>query len=176
MESIGLVTAEMPVLRIVQGQVGASGVDVFGATIPGLKGAAPEVRLFEGLQQRRETVIALEDGILEKGSEGMTILLRVTKHKDADLIVTISEDRMKGFLSFTPARGTGASIAVQEVRARIQDAGIIKGVDEARLLKVLDLVARGKFFKDQPHRGGEAAAPDEEDRSHSTSALPQERR
>ncbi len=146
-ESIGLVTAEMPVLRIVQGQVGASGVDVFGATIPGLKGAAPEVRLFEGLQQRRETVIALEEGILEKGSDGMTILLRVRRHRDADLVVTISDDRMKGFITFTPARGTGASLDVQEVRARIQDAGIIKGVDETKLLKALDLVARGKFFK-----------------------------
>ncbi len=163
-ESVGRVNAEMPVLRIVQGAAGASGVDVFGTTVPGLKGATPEARLFEGLQQRRDLVVSLEDGVLEKGSDGMAILLRVRKHKDAELTVTISEDRMKGFLSFSPARGTGSTIAVQEVRARIQDAGIIKGVDEARLLKVLDLVARGKFFKDQLIAEGKVPLPDEVDR------------
>ena len=163
-ESVGRVNAEMPVLRIVQGAAGASGVDVFGTTVPGLKGATPEARLFEGLQQRRDLVVSLEDGVLEKGSDGMAILLRVRKHKDAELTVTISEDRMKGFLSFSPARGTGSTLAVQEVRARIQDAGIIKGVDEARLLKVLDLVARGKFFKDQLIAEGKVPLPDEVDR------------
>ena len=133
-------------------------MDVFGTTVPGLKGATPEVRLFEGLQQRREIVVAVEEGVLEKGSEGMTILLRVRQHQDAELTVTISDDRMKGFLSFSPARGTGVSIDVQEVRARIQEAGIVRGVDEARLLKVLDLVARGEVFQGPAHRGGQAAA------------------
>lgn len=163
-EAIGRATAEMPILRIVQGQAGASGVDVFGASIPGLKGATPEVRLFEGLQQRRDTVVAVEEGILEKGSDGMTILLRVRRHQDADLVVTVSDDRMKGFLSFTPARGTGSSIDVQEVRTRIKEAGIVMGIDEARLLKALDLVARGKFFKNTLIAEGRLPPPGEENR------------
>ncbi|HTP58724.1 MAG TPA: flagellar assembly protein A, partial [Spirochaetia bacterium] len=163
-ESVGQVRAELPVLRIMQGATGASGVDVFGTTVPGLRGATPEVRLFEGLQQRRDLVVSLEEGVVEKGSDGMTILLRVRKHRDADLTVTISDDRMKGLLSFTPAQGTGATIDVQEVRARIQDAGIVKGVDEARLLKVLDLVARGKFFKNALIAEGRRGPPGEENR------------
>jgi hypothetical protein len=163
-ESVGRVTAEMPVLRIIQGAVGASGVDVFGASVPGLKGATPEVRLLEGLQQRRDTVVALEEGILEKGSDGMAIILRVRRHRDADLAVSITDDRLKAFLTFTPARGTGAAIDVQEVRSRIQEAGVVKGIDEARLLKALDLVARGKFFKNLLVAEGKLPPPGEENR------------
>jgi len=163
-ESVGQVKAEQAVLRITQGVAGASGVDVFGTTVPGLKGATPEVRLFEDVQQRRDLVVSLAEGVLEKGSDGMTILLRVRKHRDADLMVTISEDRMKAFLSFMPAQGTGATIDVQEVRARIRDAGVIKGVDEGRLLKVLDLVARGKFFKNALIAEGKRLPPAEENR------------
>jgi uncharacterized protein (DUF342 family) len=143
-ETVGRVTAEMAVLRVVPGAAGPSGVDVFGAVVPGLKGATPEVRLFEGLQQRRELVVAVEEGLLEKGSHGMTILLRVRPHRDAELRITISDDKMKGYLGFTPSRGTGSSIDVQEVRSRIQEAGIVRGLDEGRLVKALDIIARGK--------------------------------
>ena len=163
-ESVGRVTAEMPVMRIVQGAAGAAGVDVFGASVAGLRGSAPEARLFEGLQQRRDVVVATEEGILEKGSDGMVILLRVRRHRDADLTVTISDDRMKGFLTFTPAQGSGATMDVQEVRTRIQEAGVVKGGDETRLLKALDLVARGKFFKNLLIAEGKLPPPGEENR------------
>jgi hypothetical protein len=163
-ESVGRVTAETQVMRIVQGAVGAAGVDVFGTSVPGLRGATPEVRLFEGLQQRRDLVVATEEGILEKGSDGMVILLRVRRHRDADLVVTISDDRMKAFVTFTPAQGTGATMDVQEVRTRIEEAGVVKGVDETKLLKALDLVARGKFFKNLLVAEGRLPPPGEENR------------
>jgi len=163
-ESIGRVTAEMPVLRIIPGAVGASGVDVFGTSIPGLKGAMPEVHVFEGLQQRRDLVVAVEEGILETGKDGAAVLLRVRHHRDADLSVTISDDRMKGFLSFTPAQGTGATIDAQEVRARITEGGIIKGIDEAKLAAALDLIARGRLFKDTLIAEGRRPAPGDENR------------
>lgn len=163
-ESIGIVKAEMPVLRIVQGAVGASGVDVFGTSMPGLRGTTPEVRLFEGLQQRRDLVVAQEEGVLEKGSDGMAILLRVRKHRDAELTVNVSDNRMKALLSFAPARGTGSTIDVQEVRTRIKEAGVVAGVDEAKLLKALDMVARGKFFKDMLIAQGKLPPPGEENR------------
>ena len=163
-ESMGLVAPESPVVRIVAGAVGASGVDVFGATVPGLTGVTPEVRLFEGLQLRRDLVVATEEGVLEKGSNGMAVLLRVRKHKDAALDVRITDDRMKAFLSFAPARGTGATIDVKEVRERVQEAGVVKGLSEERLVKALDNIARGKFFKDMLIAEGRQPPPDQEER------------
>jgi hypothetical protein len=116
------------------------------------------------LQQRRDLVVATEEGILEKGSDGMVILLRVRRHRDADLVVTISDDRMKAFVTFIPAQGTGATIDVQEVRTRIEETGVVKGVDETRLLKALDFVARGKFFKNLLVAEGRRPPPGEENR------------
>ena len=145
-DTVGHVTVELPVLRIVPGLAGPSGIDVFGTVVPGLKGDTPEVRLFEGLQQRRELVVAVEAGLLEKGSQGMTILLRVRPYRDAALHVTISDDRMKGFLGFTPSRGTGEPIDPQRVRAMIEEAGIVRGLDEGRLLKAMEAIEKEKAF------------------------------
>ena len=102
--------------------------------------------MFEGLQQRRELVVAVEEGLLEKGSHGMNILLRVRPHRDAELRITISDDRMKGFLAFTPSRGTGWPVDVREVRSKIEEAGIVRGLDEGRLNKALESIAQGKAF------------------------------
>jgi uncharacterized protein len=162
-DTVGRVTVEMPVLRIVPGFVGPSGVDVFGAVVPGLHGATPEVRLFEGLQQRRELVVAIEEGLLEKGSGGMTILLRVRPFRDAELNVTISEDRMKGFLSYLPPRGTGSTMDAQKVRALIEEAGIVRGLDEGRLVKVLEVISRGKAFSNILIAEGRRPPPGTED-------------
>ena len=163
-ESVGRVSRESPVVRVVPGSVGASGVDVFGTSVPGLRGTTPEVRLFEGLQQRRELIVATDEGVLEKGSDGMAVLLRVRKHRDADITVTVSDDRMKGTLTFVPAAGTGSTIDVNEVRERIKEAGIVKGIDEAVLTKALDSVARGKLFKDLVIARGKLPPEGQEDR------------
>jgi uncharacterized protein (DUF342 family) len=162
-DAVGQVTVEMQVLRIVPGSAGPPGVDVFGAVVPGVKGATPEVRLFEGLQQRRELVVAIEAGLLEKGSAGMSILLRVRPHKDAELNVTVSDDRMKGFLSYSPSRGTGASIDLQKVRAMIEEAGIVRGLDEGRLAKVLLAIPLGKAFSKVLIAQGKKPDPGTED-------------
>jgi hypothetical protein len=163
-ESVGRVSADAPVVRVVPATVGPSGIDVFGTAVPGLKGTPPEVRLFEGLQQRREVVYATEEGVLEKGSDGMAVLLRVRRHRDAELTVTVSDDRMKAALTFVPAAGTGVTIEVNEVRERIQEAGIVKGIDEAVLTKALDNVVRGKFFKDVVIARGKLPPEGQEDR------------
>jgi hypothetical protein len=162
-DTVGRVNAETPVLRIIPGSTGATGIDVFGAIVPGLKGATPNVRPFEGLQQRRELVVAVEEGLLEKGSHGMDILLRVRPHRDAELRITISDDRMKGFLAFIPPRGTGWPIDVREVRSRIQEAGIVRGLDEVRFDKALDYIAQGKAFPNVLIAQGRKPAPGAED-------------
>ena len=145
-EAVGRVSPEAAVLRITPGTVGASGVDVFGATMPGRRGATPELRLFEGLEQRQDLVVAVEEGLLEKGSSGKTILLRVRPHTDADVRATVSDDRMKGFLSFTPPRGTGRQVDAAEVRAAIAEAGIVRGVDEGRMARIMEAIAQRKAF------------------------------
>jgi len=147
-EAVARVKPEAEVLRIVQSIGGEPGLDVFGATIPPPKGTMPDVRLYEGLALRRDMVVAAESGILEKGSDGMAILLRVRPHGDAELSVSVSKDRMKATLSYFPPEGDGARISTQEVRARIGQAGVRKGINEERLLSALESIARSETLKE----------------------------
>jgi uncharacterized protein (DUF342 family) len=147
-EAVARVKPEAEVLRIVPSVGGEPGVDVFGATISPPKGTMPDVRLYEGLALRRDMVVATESGILEKGSDGMAILLRVRPQGDAELNVSISADRMKATLSYFPPQGDGVRISTQEVRARIGQAGVRKGINEERLLSVLESIARSETLKE----------------------------
>jgi uncharacterized protein (DUF342 family) len=147
-EAVARVKPDTEVLKIVPSLGAEPGVDVFGAAIPPSKGTMPDVRLYGGLALRRDMVMTTESGILEKGSEGMAILLRVRSHKDAELRVAVSKDRMKATLSFSPPEGDGERITVEEVRARIGQAGVNSGINEERLLSVLDSVARSEPLKE----------------------------
>ena len=147
-EAVARVTPDTEVLKIVPSVGGEPGVDVFGATLPPFKGTGPDVRLYGGLALRRDTVVATESGILEKGSDGMAILLRVRPHGDAELNVTVSKDRMKATLSYFPPEGDGARISAQDVRARIGQAGVRRGIDEDRVLSVMEAIARSETLKE----------------------------
>jgi hypothetical protein len=148
-EAVARVKKDAEILRITPSRGGEPGIDVFGAAISAAPSGAPEVRLFEGLAMRKDTVVATEQGILEKGSEGMAILLRVRLHRDAEMQVTLSPDRMKASVSFFPPEGDGGRITAEEVRARLRQAGVQKGIDEQKVLILLDKVARGEGFTDQ---------------------------
>ncbi|MGA2973813.1 MAG: flagellar assembly protein A [Spirochaetia bacterium] len=143
-EAVARVKPDAEVLRITGGAGAEPGVNVFGAAIPPGKGSGADVRLFEGVALRKDVVVATEPGILEKGSDGATILLRVRPHKDAEMRVNVSPDRMKATLSFSPAEGDGTRISVDDARARIRQAGVLKGIKEEKLLAALDSMVRGE--------------------------------
>ncbi len=142
-EAVARVKAEAQVLVIIPSTGGVPGLDVFGASIPPGTGKAPDVRLYEGLVLKRDTVVTTAAGILEKGSDGMAILLRVRSHKDAELHVTVATDRMKAALTFLPAEGDGARITEEEARARMRKAGVQKGIIDQDLAKALESIKRG---------------------------------
>jgi uncharacterized protein (DUF342 family) len=141
-EAVGRVTPGTTVLKISAARDGKPGVDVFGRTLPAERGREPEVRLFEGLKREGEAVVATAGGILEKGSEGMAVRLRVRPHRDAAVAVSVAGDRMSAALSFTPFEGTGAGLGPDEVKAAIEKAGVVQGIDDARLLAALDSVRK----------------------------------
>ncbi|MGA2640203.1 MAG: flagellar assembly protein A [Spirochaetia bacterium] len=149
-EAVARVKKDAEILRISPSIGGEPGVDVFGAAISPSRSRAAEVRLFEGLAMRKDLIVATEQGILEKGSDGMAILLRVRPHKEAEMLVTLSPDRMKATVSYFPQEGDGARISAEDVRTRLRQAGVQKGIDEQKLLVLMDKVVRGEGFLDQP--------------------------
>ncbi|MGO9310473.1 MAG: FapA family protein [Spirochaetia bacterium] len=148
-DAVARVEKDTEVLRIAPSLGGEPGVDVFGAVVSPSRNGAADLRLFEGVAMRKDVVVATAPGILEKGSEGAAILLRVRPHREATLQVTLSPDRMSAAVSFFPPEGAGARISADEVRVRLRQAGVQKGIDEQKLLVLMDKVLRGEGFVDQ---------------------------
>jgi uncharacterized protein (DUF342 family) len=145
-EAVAIAGPQTPVLRVTAATLGEPGADVFGKAVPGPRAVDPVVRLFEGVALRGDTVFATEPGILEKGSEGMAILLRARRHRDAELRLEISPDRLRALLSFVPSEGTGARVSVAEARAAIENAGVVRGLKEEAVREALDGMTRDAPF------------------------------
>jgi uncharacterized protein (DUF342 family) len=141
-ESVGRVEEGTEILRIVQPGMGKPGIDVYKSGIPGIKGAEPKVKLFENLKRKKDLVVAGLDGIVEKATRDGVLFLRVRPHRDVELEVTISEDRMKGFITCRPPQGTGRGIGPDEVKAAIEKQGIVQGVKSDALLEALDSISK----------------------------------
>jgi hypothetical protein len=163
-EAVARVKPDAEVVKITTPTGGMSGIDVFGASLPPGRGGGPEIRLFEGLAMRKDTVVAIASGILEKGSDGTAILLRVRPHKDAEMRVLLSSDRMKATLSFSPAEGDGTRIPAEEARDRVRQAGVQRGINQERLAGALESVARAEPLVDYLFAEGRPAQLDTQNR------------
>jgi hypothetical protein len=130
------------VLKVGKAHEGRPGVDVFGRPIPAALGVEAEVRLFEGLGRQQDTVIATASGILEEASDGMAVRLRVRPHRDGALSVSVAEDGMSAAVTHVPAEGTGAPVGHEQVKAALEKAGVVQGIDEQKLLDALDAVRK----------------------------------
>lgn len=143
-EAVARVRPDSEVLKVVTSTGGEPGLDVYGAAIAPGSAGLPEIRLFESLAMRKDLVVATKAGILEKGSDGTAILLRVRPHKDAELLVIISPDRMRASLSFSPPEGDGSRITSDDALARIGAAGVKRGFNEERLHTALNSIGRNE--------------------------------
>jgi hypothetical protein len=141
-ESIGFVQEDTEILTIVPPGQGKPGLDVLKAGIPGIRGAEPQVKLFENVRRKKDTVVAALDGIVEKGTRNGVLLVRIRPHRDAELRVFISPDRMQGFVSYSPSQGTGRSIGAEEVKAKIESEGVLQGVKSDALLEALEAISK----------------------------------
>ena len=111
------------------GSIGASGVDVFGKSTPGIRGKDPvQYRLFGDVRATRSGIVSTAAGLLEVGEVEERLLIRVRSHKDAVLECLLSGDRMKGFISLIPHEGTGDPIQLDRLAAALKRAGIVKGL------------------------------------------------
>jgi hypothetical protein len=147
-KSVAWVEAGQEIARVFPATAGKPGIDVTRAVIPGLQGPAPELAFFEGLKLEHDTLRAAVRGLLERGGEGNTVLLRVRPHRNAELQVSLSEDRMQGRVSFFPAEGTGRSFGAEELKTRLAQAGILKGLDPAAFAELAKAAAEGKTLRD----------------------------
>ncbi|HET6450455.1 MAG TPA: flagellar assembly protein A [Spirochaetia bacterium] len=163
-EAVARVKKDAEIVRLTASEGGEPGMDVYGAAISPARPPGADLKLFEGLAMRQSTVVATEDGILEKGTDGAAILLRVRPHRDAEAAVTVSRDGMKAQLSFFPALGVGQRLSAADIRQRLEQAGVRQGIDEKKLALLLTRVAKDEAFADEVVAEGRAARQDTESR------------
>ncbi len=110
-------------------QKGKNGLDIYGKAIPGLPGNDPVILTHEGVEWKGKDLVAQNDGLLETGrTEEGTTHLRIRLHKDAPILINVSEDKLKAFVSIRPPEGSGAPADEESVRAAAERAGVVKGL------------------------------------------------
>jgi uncharacterized protein (DUF342 family) len=147
-DSVGWVVQGSEVAKIVPAGSGKPGVDVFRTAIPGIKGLETRVALLENIIQRRNIAVAEIEGIVEKGTKDGVTFLRVRPHKDAELQVTLSPDRVQAFLTLFPAQGTGKIPDPEEVKETIEREGVVQGINSDAFLNALDMIRKNTGFFD----------------------------
>ena len=158
-QSVAWVDAGQEIVRVFPATAGKPGMDVFKMVVPGLPGADPQLQLFEGLKTQKNSVTAVAKGLLERGGQGGQVFLRARPHRNAELQVTVSEDRMEGRVSFLPAEGTGRSFGAEELKNRLAQGGIVRGLDPAGFAELSKAAREGRSVSDLPVARGRPPKP-----------------
>jgi uncharacterized protein len=138
---VGIITSAEP---------GEPGKDIFGKQLPGIAGNDPHVEVLENIRHEKDRFIAEATGLLEvfsgddrENTETEQIVLRIRPHIDAAVKVELSADRMEGYLTIEPHKGSGARANRSQIDNAIEAGGIKKGIDETAITEALEISATG---------------------------------
>ncbi len=139
-EDIGPVERDQRVLTISPAVPGKPGVDVYGQQTPGESAPEPAVELYENLERKEAMVIATAAGMLHRGWRDGTVMLRVMPHRDGQVMVSVTDNRMAALLTMVPPAGTGRDLTWEQVQGAIREENISTGIQEDMLLRAWELV------------------------------------
>jgi uncharacterized protein (DUF342 family) len=144
---IARVEDEQVVGRLGSAKNGKPGKDIYGKELPGIPGNDPDIQVHEGLSWDGDQIVSHADGVLDVGKtlDGVTHL-RIHPHKDAWIRVTVSDDKIKAFVSTRLPVGTGRPVSVERIRGEAQEAGVVKGLMEEALTEIVTRSLSGEIF------------------------------
>ncbi len=143
-QKMALVKKDQLIGQFLKGKPGEAGFDVFGNKIDPPPGKAAAVQTFEGLKVERGMLIAQLDGVMEFAEIEGTIFLRLHPHRSAAVSIQLSEDRMKAFLTVSPAEGSGLNATEGQINDEIKKAGIQKGLMEDKVKAIAAAASSGE--------------------------------
>ncbi|MFO7849915.1 MAG: flagellar assembly protein A [Spirochaetia bacterium] len=129
--------------EITAGEKGEEGADVYGKKIEAPPGNDPAISLQENIQIREDKLYALEEGVLDLIEEEETVL-RVRVHVDSVVHVQLAEDKMKAFLTLSPARGTGEPLTLDKVNRVLDENGVKKGINSRAISQSIEAAKKGE--------------------------------
>ena len=132
---------------------GAPGKDIYGKVLPGLTGETPNLTILENLSRKNDELVSRIDGFLDVFEiEGNTVL-RVRPANSELIEISISEDKMEAYISI--GENSSSPITEEEVKQKIIDAGVIKGLDTEILQKVVKASNDGEVINSLEIASGE---------------------
>ena len=162
-EQMALVKKGSQIFHLGKKSEGKNGRDIYGKSIPGIAGNDPVVRVYENINIQEGNAIAAIDGILDYSGKHSVYSLRVRKHKDARVLVTVSENKMTASISVLPPEGSGALPTKEILLNTLEEKGVEKGVSQEALNSILEQTGREELVTDVtvaesliPYHGGKA--------------------
>jgi len=128
-------------------KTGKPGRSIDGRELPGYPGNDPDIRVHEGLEWDGDSVVARADGILDTGKtpDGVT-RLRIRPHEDALIQITVSEDKLKAFVSTRLPEGSGAPVDAERIRSAAEAAGVVRGLSDEAVEDVVERSRSGEII------------------------------
>ena len=131
--NLTFVQKEEVVARVSAESEGEAGKDIFGNEIPGLPGNDPDLRFFGGLELYGSLVRSMKEGLLLYEGSEKSFHGEVITCEDAHIDIRLSDDAMEARGNFSPEKGPGLPLTVENVKKAMSDLGIVKGIDREKL-------------------------------------------
>ncbi|MDR1178260.1 MAG: FapA family protein, partial [Spirochaetaceae bacterium] len=131
--NIARVEKGQKVVEVSAPAAGTPGVDVFGTVLPGLPGNDPDIKLYKGLHQQGQNIIADQSGILLVHDGERVFWGQAAEYRDAQVTVTVSADAMSADISLVKEAGSGVPLKPAMILEALKEAGVIKGLDKAAI-------------------------------------------
>ena len=134
------------VARLGSAKEGKPGKDIYGSVIPGFPGNDPIIQVHEGLDWEGDNLVARTAGVMDLGvgSDDITHV-RIRPHRDAEIRVEVSPDRIKAFVSTRLPVGTGAPVDADRITDAAEKAGVQKGLLHEAIEEVVELSRSGEI-------------------------------
>lgn len=131
-------------------QKGKDGRDVFGKAIPGVRGNDPVLHLYEGINYEEGMAKASQRGILEifNDQEKNALYARIRQHKDSQIIVRVSENRMQASVNIDLPSGSGLYASGERIHNALDQVNVIEGILEDRIEEAAKRSHEGEVLSD----------------------------
>ncbi|MDR2185194.1 MAG: FapA family protein [Treponema sp.] len=159
-ELTALVPAEQGarIARITAPAEGEPGKNVFGETLPGLPGNDPDLKLFQGLNQRGTEIVADTSGLVLIKAAEKSFWAGLIECRDSRITVHIAGDAMEASADLVREQGPGKPLSREGILAALAEAGVVEGIDLQAVDAALRLAQTRGSAESQVLARGEAPA------------------
>lgn len=120
-QSLSTVAKHDLLFEFSKSEVGTSGMDIYGNSIPGLPGNDPFVLDLRNIEQTNDELKAGCNGILLSAESPDGLKLRIIPYKDATVKAVISDDKMEASLILESGRGAGTRLSLSRLKKALNE-------------------------------------------------------